>query len=58
VRCNNQLFEHRQERRSTQGSYKAEVISPWKEAPTNTSMAEPMQIESLRFKKLLQKEKE
>jgi hypothetical protein len=51
------LFKRRQERHSTQGSYKAEAITPWKQVPTNTLMLEPMFIDSLRFKKLSQKEK-
>jgi hypothetical protein len=38
--------------------YKAKAITPWKQAPNNASMPEPMQIDSLRFKKLSQKEKE
>jgi hypothetical protein len=58
MRCDNQLFERRQERHSTQGLYKVEAITPWKQAPTNGSKPEPMQIGSLSFKKLLQKEKD
>jgi hypothetical protein len=53
VQCDNQLFEHRQERRSIQVPYKAEAITPWKQVPTNASMPEPMQIDFSRFKKLL-----
>jgi hypothetical protein len=51
------LFERQQERRSTQGPYKAETIIPWKQAPTNASKPKPMQIDSSSFKKLSQKEK-
>jgi hypothetical protein len=52
------LFERQQERRSTQRSYKAEAITPWKQAPTNGSNPEPIQIDSLSFKKLSQKKKD
>jgi hypothetical protein len=52
------LFERRQERRSTQGPYKVEAIILWKQAPTNGSKPEPMQIDSSSFKKLSQKEKD
>jgi hypothetical protein len=52
VRCDNQLFEHRQERRSIQGPYKAETITPWKQASINISKPEPMRIDSSNFKKL------
>jgi hypothetical protein len=38
--------------------YKTKAITLWKQAPTNASMLEPMQIDSLRFKELSQKEKE
>jgi hypothetical protein len=58
VRCDNRLFEHQQERRSTQRLYKAEAITPWKQAPTNGSKPEPMQIDSSSFKKLSQKKKD
>ena len=58
VWCNNQLFECRQEQHSIQRPYKAEAITPWKQAPTNASMLELMQIDSLRFKKLSQKKKD
>jgi hypothetical protein len=37
--------------------YKAEAITPWKQAPTNGSKPEPIQIDSSSFKKLSQKEK-
>jgi hypothetical protein len=52
VQCDNRLFECRQERRLTQGLYKVEAITPWKQTPTNASKLEPMQIDSLSFKKL------
>jgi hypothetical protein len=52
------LFECQQEQHSIQRPYKAEAISPWKQAPTNASMPEPIQMNSLRFKKLSQKEKD
>jgi hypothetical protein len=58
MQCDNQLFEHRQERCSTQGPYKAEAIIPWKQAPINASKPKPIQIDSSSFKKLSQKEKE
>jgi hypothetical protein len=58
MRCDNRLFEHQQERRSIQRPYKAEAIIPWKQAPTNGSKPEPMQINSLSFKKLSQKKKD
>jgi hypothetical protein len=38
--------------------YKAEAITPWKQAPTNGSKPEPMQIDSSSFKKLSQKKKD
>jgi hypothetical protein len=52
------LFEHQQERHSTLGPYKNESIIPWKQAPTNASKLEPMQIDSPRFKKLSQEKKD
>jgi hypothetical protein len=51
VRCDNRLFERRQEWCSTRGPYKAKTITPWKQAPTNASMLQPMQINSSRFQK-------
>jgi hypothetical protein len=38
-----------------QGLYKAKTITPRKQAPTNGSKPEPMQIHSSSFKKLLPK---
>jgi hypothetical protein len=58
VRGDNRLFQRRQERRSTQRPYKAEAIIPWKQAPTNGSKPESMQIDSSSFKKVSQKEKD
>ena len=55
VRCDNRLFERQQERRLTQRLYKTETITPWKQVSTNGSKPKPMQIDSLSFKKLLQK---
>jgi hypothetical protein len=58
VRYDNRLFECRRERRLTQRPYKVETITPWKQALTNVSKPELMQINSSSFKKLLQKEKD
>jgi hypothetical protein len=58
VRYNNQLFNRREKWRPTQGLYKTEAITLWKQTPTNASMPKPMQIDSSRFKKVSQKEKE
>jgi hypothetical protein len=52
------LFERQHERYSTQGPYKAEAITPWKQTPINASKPEPMQIDFTSFKKLSQKEKD
>ena len=58
MQCKNRLFEHQQEQRSTQGSYKVEAITPWKQASINALKSKPMQIDSSSFKKLSQKEKD
>jgi hypothetical protein len=39
-------------------AYKTQAITPWKQAPTNGSKPESMQIDSSNFKKLSQKEKD
>jgi hypothetical protein len=58
VRCNNGLFEHWQEWHPTLRPYKAKSITPRKQTPTNASTSEPTQIDSLRFKKQPQKERD
>ena len=58
VRCDNRLFERRQERRSISGPYRADAVMPTKSSTTTTSMPEPMQINASRIKKLTLEEKE
>ena len=58
VRCDNRLFERRQERQSISGPYRADAAMPTKSSTTTTSMPEPMQIDASRIKKLTPKEKE
>jgi len=56
VRCDNRLFERRQERRSTSGPYRADLATPSRQS--NSSMPEPMQIDSSRIQRLTQEEKD
>ena len=58
VRCDNRLFERRQERRSISGPYRADAAMPTKSSTTTTSMPKPIQIDASRIKKLTPEEKE
>lgn len=56
VRCDNRLFERRQERRSLSGPYRVDATTPVRQ--NNTSRPEPMQIDSSKILKLSQEEKD
>lgn len=56
VRCDNRLFERRQERRSSSGLYRADAATPTRQI--NTSMPEPMQIDASKVLRLSQEEKD
>ena len=58
VRCDNRLFEKRQERRLISGPYRADVVMPTKSSTTTTFVPEPMQIDASKIKKLTLEEKE
>lgn len=56
VRCDNRLFERRQERRSLSGPYRVDTATPTRQ--THASMPEPMQIDASKVLKLSQEEKD
>ncbi len=58
IDCDNRLFEQRQERRLFFGSYRADYTAPTRQTSSSTSTPEPMQINTLRVRKLTEEEKE
>lgn len=58
IDCDNRLFEQRQERRLLFGSYRADYATPIHQTSSNTSTAEPMQIDTSKVRKLSEEEKE
>ena len=56
VRCDNRLFERRQERRSSSSSYRVDAATPTRQS--NASTREPMQIDSSKILKLSPEEKD
>lgn len=56
VRCDNRLFERRQERRSLSGPYRVDTATPTRQI--HASMPEPMQIDASKVLKLSQEEKD
>jgi len=57
IDCDNQLFEQRQEQRLLFGSYQADYTTPTRQTSSSTSTPEPMQIDTLRVRKLSKKRK-
>ncbi len=56
VRCDNRLFERRQERRSSSGPFRVDATIPMRQ--NNVSKPEPMQIDSSKILRLSQEEKD
>ncbi len=54
----NWLFEQQQGRRLLFGSYRADYTTPTRQTSSSTSTLKPMQIDTLKVKKLTEKEKE
>jgi hypothetical protein len=58
IDSDNLLFEQRQERRLLFGSYRVDYTAPTRQTSSSTSTLEPMQIDTLRVRKLTEEEKE